>query len=272
MPIPVVGAAAGLDARYHGESPLGDTSCSTLARAVDASLARTVIVERFADGHPDAPTERRLYLLAAAMSPYLQRVLAWDRASRTVVLEAPLGETLAARLASGAMPAADASRLLVELARALATFHALGGVHGAIAADRLLLDDTSGVTLVACGLGPASADARPEDDVAAALDLAATALAGAPARASDLPALLRPHLLLPDSAVEPPSAPRDLLPFAEAVAHRLARCARARAHVASLVEQAWHLDATLRDATLKVIRGRALAHGIPPEHVDEIVR
>jgi serine/threonine-protein kinase len=262
--------------RYHSDAPLGTTSISTLLRAVDAALGRTVVVERFAEGHPDEATERRMYLLAASMNPHLQRVLAYDRNARSVVLEAPVGETVSTRLAAGPFAPRDVARMVRHLARALAPLHARGGAHAALTADRVLLEEGGSTTLVACGLGPAPADLRAAapTDVMCALAVAATALTGAPASAADLPAALAPHVLEGDrDALSAPVATAEHLQrFADALEIALVRAARMRAHVASLVEHAWHLDEASRDAALVAIRARARAHGVPTQKIEEIVR
>jgi serine/threonine-protein kinase len=151
--------------RYRGETPFGETAISTLARAVDGTLGRTVVVERFRELDDD--TARRLVGLAAGTSPFLQRILSFDRAERTAIYEAPVGRPLAGR--THPRP----RRLASELLRALLAVHAAGAAHGAIAPERILLDDETGaITLLVAGLGPAPADATPAGDVRAASALA----------------------------------------------------------------------------------------------------
>src|SRR5262249_3987391 len=120
-------------ARYRGETAIGETPISTLSRAVDSVLGRTVIIERFRER--DERPEKRLLALAAGTSPFLQRVLGFDRRDRVAIYEAPVGVPLAGRL-----PAAP-RRLAAELTRALLAVHAAGGSHGAVAAERVLIDD-----------------------------------------------------------------------------------------------------------------------------------
>ncbi|HKA91621.1 MAG TPA: protein kinase [Haliangiales bacterium] len=156
--------------RYRAETPFGETANSTLSRAVDGTLGRTVVVERFRE--LDEATERRLLGLAAGTSPFLQRVLSFDRAERVAIYEAPVGRPLTGR----AHPVPR--RLASELLRALLPVHAAEAAHGAIAPERILLDDETGaVTLLAAGLGPAP-EASPADDVRAAAALAGIEPAG----------------------------------------------------------------------------------------------
>ncbi len=157
--------------RYRAETPFGETAISTLSRAVDGTLGRTVVVERFRE--LDEATERRLLGLAAGTSPFLQRVLAFDRAERVAIYEAPVGRPLAGRAHPGPR------RLASELLRAVLSVHAAGAAHGAIVPERILLDDETGaVTLLAAGLGPAPADATPADDVRAAAALGGVEVVG----------------------------------------------------------------------------------------------
>src|SRR5215470_12107573 len=185
-------AARPAASRYQAEMPLGDTVVSTLARAVDRLLERSVVIERFAEGQPDAAAAARLHALAAAAGPHLQRVLAWDRAERTVVYEAGVGAPLAVLVPPLGPPLAPRAvvRLLAELGAALAPLHARGQAHGAVGRDRVLIDDDGATTLLCAGLGPV-APASPADDVAACLMLAAAAAGGA------LGAALRPALRRP---------------------------------------------------------------------------
>jgi hypothetical protein len=189
---------AGEDAeepRYRFETPLGATAISQLSRAVDAALGRSVILERFAEGHPDEATERRLYALARGGGPFLQRALSYDRAARAAVFEAPsgtlVGEAFAApgaSAAAGLAPVAaraigprGAARLLKRLARAVAPLHETGCAHGALSASTVLVDEELHPAVLAAGLGPVEGDPRPADDVAALIRLVAGLLGGQPA-------------------------------------------------------------------------------------------
>jgi serine/threonine-protein kinase len=182
LPVPLVAAPAPAapapadEPRYLGETPIGRTAISELLRAVDRLLERTVVLERFAPEQPDAATGERLLALAGAAGPHLQRVLAWDRGTRTVVYEAGVGAPLGLVVPPLGPPLGPAARarLLAELADALAPLHARGRAHGAVGPDRVLVDDDGAVTLLAAGLGPAPVGA-PADDVAACLALAEAA-------------------------------------------------------------------------------------------------
>ncbi len=154
--------------RLSAEVELGRTSISTLARAVDGALERTVVLERFDEGHPDEKTLARLFALAGAASPHLQRVLDWNPTTRTVIFEAPAGDSLATR---PALSSRLACRLLAQIATALAALHDAGAAHGQIDRAHILVDDDGSATLLAAGL-PAAGTATPADDLAAIATLA----------------------------------------------------------------------------------------------------
>lgn len=156
--------------RYQFETPLGATPISQLLRAVDTVLDRSVVIERF-DDTPDATAAlERARILGRAQSPFVQRALGLDRATRTVVYEAPSGASFAD--APPELPAAETVRLLKRLARAAAAIHEVGGVHGAIAPRTIVLDEGAVPTLLAAGLGPVSGTTA-VDDVAAIIGLIA---------------------------------------------------------------------------------------------------
>jgi len=155
--------------RYQFETPLGATAISTLVRAVDTVLDRSVVIERFGEGEDADLAIARLRALARAQSPFVQRALSFDRTARTAVFEAPAG----APAEPTARPPAPAeiARLLKRLARAAAAAHEVGVAYGAIAPSRVVIDDAKIPTLMVAGLGAPSADASPAADVAAVVGL-----------------------------------------------------------------------------------------------------
>lgn len=161
--------------RYQFETPLGRTAISQLARAVDTVLDRTVVIERFDPSDEALRALDRARLLGRAQSPFVQRALSLDRASRTCVFEAPAGASLAD--VQPQLPPAETVRMLKRLARAAAAIHEVGGSHGAISPRTIVLDDGAVPTVMAAGLGPV-AESRPIDDVAAIIAVVAQ-IAGA---------------------------------------------------------------------------------------------
>jgi eukaryotic-like serine/threonine-protein kinase len=156
--------------RYQFETPLGRTAISELARAVDTVLDRSVVIERFDASDEALRALDRARLLGRAQSPFVQRALSLDRATRTAVFEAPAGASLAD--APPHLPPAETVRMLKRLARAAAAIHEVGGSHGAISARTIVLDDGAVPTVMAAGLGPV-AESQPIDDVAAIIALVA---------------------------------------------------------------------------------------------------
>ncbi|HVV81461.1 MAG TPA: protein kinase, partial [Kofleriaceae bacterium] len=161
------------EGRYRFETPLGATSSSRLARAVDAVLDRSIVLERFEAGAEADAALARALRLARASSPFVQRVLGHERATRTVVYEAPAG----GRWNEPGRPPparAEAIRLLKRLARGLAAIHETGGAHGASGPATVVVDEGAVPTVIAAGLPPPS-PATPADDVTAVLGLVGAA-------------------------------------------------------------------------------------------------
>ena len=209
--------------RYQFETPIGKTEHSRLARAVDATLERSVILERYADAGPEK--EQRLYALARGGGPFLQRALAYDRESGVAVFEAPSGIPLSEALAAAAISRRQAARLLKRLARAVAPLHRHGTAHGAIDDSTVLIDDDANPTVLICGLsrGPKERP-RPADDVRAIIGLIAAALEGAPSSDAMVDELVRtmlPNATASDrAAIAPLSAPgtgEELYALADAI-------------------------------------------------------
>jgi hypothetical protein len=146
--------------RYQFETPLGRTPISELARAVDTVLDRSVVIERFDASDEALRALDRARLLGRAQSPFVQRALSLDRATRTAVFEAPAGASLAD--APPQLPPAETVRMLKRLARAAAAIHEVGGSHGAISPRTIVVDDGAVPTVMAAGLGPVT-ESRPID-------------------------------------------------------------------------------------------------------------
>jgi len=163
------------EGRYRFESPLGATGWSRLSRAVDAGLDRSVVIERFDEGEVGDRAIAWMTALARVATPFVQRALAFDRATRTAVFEAPAG----APVIAAAEPATvdDALRLLKRLARACVVIHEQGAVHGGIGSATVVLAEATIPTVMVAGVGPRPGAAA-GDDVAAVLAIAARVLAG----------------------------------------------------------------------------------------------
>jgi len=163
--------------RYQFETPLGATPVSQLARAVDTVLDRSVVIERFLDGDDAMRALDHVRELGRAQSPFVQRALSFDRATRTIIFEAPSGATLGE--APLQLPAADAVRLLKRLARGVASLHRVPVCHGAIGARTVVFDEGAVPTMLCAGLG-AVGEPTPADDVAAIIAIVASIAGGEP--------------------------------------------------------------------------------------------
>ncbi len=165
--------------RYEFETAIGRTEISSLSRAVDSVLNRSVIIERFEPGAVTPEIERRLYALARGGGPFLQRALAYDRQAGVAVFEAPAGTPLSETPAAGAFASnvREAARLLQRLARAVAQLHEQGNAHGSITEGNVLLDESGIPTLLVCGLGVVEEGASPSSDVSAILSLVSNSVA-----------------------------------------------------------------------------------------------
>jgi eukaryotic-like serine/threonine-protein kinase len=210
---------ASSEGRYQFETAIGRTEISTISRAVDRSLNRSVMIERFNQGAHDAATEARLYLFARWTGPFLQRVLSYDRDELIAVYEAPSGAPLTDQLARPSLGRRSAARLLKRLARAVAPLHQAGAGHGSLNASTIVVDEQGHPTVLACGLGAIPANASPGGDVAAIVDLIAQ-LVNAPTRTgAGLIAQLAEHLSAQErAALELLASPRtgeDLYTFAD---------------------------------------------------------
>ena len=174
------GAPRGDEARYQFETPLGGTAISTLVRAVDAVLGRSVVIERFLDDAAADPAIARVRVLARAGSPFIQRALGYDRDRRTAIFEAPSGAPIGDVVRGDAAPL-EAVRLLKRLARAAASLHEIGGAHGAIGPATVVVDEAGIPTVIASGLGVTGVEgtARGDVDMIVAVVASAAGCAGA---------------------------------------------------------------------------------------------
>jgi hypothetical protein len=194
--------AATARARYQFETPLGKTAISSLLRALDTNLDRTVVLERFDEGEVADAALARVKRLGSISSPYLQRALSLDRPTRTAVFEAPAGAPLG-ELRGGELDPLALLRMLKRLARAIASLHELDVAHGSIGPTTVVIDDAAVPTVMAAGLGPPPEIATPALDVAAVIALAAGMFQCAPSLGALAAAIMPAGIaapLLPDPA------------------------------------------------------------------------
>ncbi len=219
--------------RYQFETAIGRTDMSQLSRAVDGTLYRSVIIERYHEGAMDEATERRLYALARGGGPFLQRALAYDRVDGVAVFEAPSGTPIGEAFAAEKPTRRQAARLLKRLARAVAPLHDSHNAHGALNPHTVVIDDDVNPTVLVCGLGRVAGTPGPRDDVRAIVALITTALRlpdgeGDPIRR--LAATLAPDASEAEnaqiSALCDPEGGEELYAFADAVEVAMLRARR----------------------------------------------
>ncbi|MCH6231018.1 protein kinase [Microbacterium sp. CFH 31415] len=135
-----------LDGRYRLEECVGSGSVARVHRAVDEQLGRTVAVKLMREGSDDLCTPERaqneMTVLASLSHPSLVKL--YDGRVRSdgpsyLVMEFVDGETLAATLGRGPLPAARVRHLAIELSSALHVVHGAGVVHRDLKPSNILL-------------------------------------------------------------------------------------------------------------------------------------
>ncbi len=204
--------------RYAFETPLGSTETSVLSRAIDTTLNRSVIIERYSEPLSD-DAERRLYALARGGGPFLQRALAYERedGKPVAIFEAPAGSPIGER--DQPLSTRLATRLLQRLARAVAPLHASDRAHGSLSGASILLDDRGHPTVLVCGLQSPDALPTSKDDVRCIMRVVIAAVATPEAGPEDeIEAVLEAVLEAEDAANAPEEQGTEDSPAMEAPA------------------------------------------------------
>src|SRR5262245_12852623 len=143
---------------YLIEAPVGAGGMGEVYRARDTRLDRTVAVKVLPTsiaGDPDlrARFDREARAIAQLSHPHICTLhdVGHEGAIDYLVLEYLEGETLAARLARGALPLHEARNLAVQIADALAGAHRQGIVHRDLKPANVMLT-RSGAKLLDFGL------------------------------------------------------------------------------------------------------------------------
>ena len=176
----VAAPAARVADRYRLEDRISDNGQSTLWRAFDDLLERAVTVRTFRPGF-----SRAVEVVAAARAACrvpdhrLARVFDAhvDAGGAYIVTEWPDGESLEDLLAVGQLDVRWATRIMAEVASALATAHAAGLAHLRLTPRSVLWSPDVGVKIMGLGVDAALADAALAEGVLADLALADPALA-----------------------------------------------------------------------------------------------
>ncbi len=157
---------------YQIQTLLGAGGMGEVYRARDTKLGRDVafkILPRAFTADPDrlARFEREARVLASLNHPHIGAIYGVEESDgvRALVLELVEGETLADRLAKGAVPLDQALRIAIQIASALDTAHRAGIVHRDLKPGNIMLTRSGGASappmakLLDFGLAKASAPA-----------------------------------------------------------------------------------------------------------------
>ena len=138
---------------------MGEVYCAT-----DAKLGREVAIKVLpADvaSNPErlARFTREAQILASLNHPYIAAIYGIEDSTdiRALVLELVDGETLARRLSRAPLPVADALRLAIQIAEALAAAHARGIVHRDLKPANVMITSAGIVKVLDFGLAKLSA-------------------------------------------------------------------------------------------------------------------
>ena len=158
--------------RFEVVSVLGAGGMGEVFRARDSRLQRDVAIKVVSatfsqDPERAARFEREAQLLAALNHPNIASVYGLEQAAEShfLVMELVEGDTLAGRLAGGALPVAEAIRVAGQIADALQAAHEKGIIHRDLKPANVALTAEGEVKVLDFGLAKALDD-RPAVDTA----------------------------------------------------------------------------------------------------------
>jgi hypothetical protein len=151
-------------AHFRLDSVLGRGGMGVVWKAFDTTLGRDVALKFLpdalaGDAERSARFEREARVLASLNHPGIAAIYGFERAGdeRFLVMELAEGETLASRLARGALPAAEAARIAHAIATALEAAHERGIVHRDLKPQNVQIDAEGAIKLLDFGLARAFA-------------------------------------------------------------------------------------------------------------------
>ncbi len=139
---------------YRIEAQIGAGGMGEVFRAVDTRLERKVAIKVCA-GHFDERFEREARILSQLNHPNICTL--FDVGPNFLVMELLEGETLASRIARGALPLDEAARVGAAIAEALAEAHRAGIVHRDLKPQNLMLT-RHGVKVLDFGIAKLATD------------------------------------------------------------------------------------------------------------------
>jgi hypothetical protein len=155
-----------LGGRYRLEDRLAEAAGWSAWRAIDEILARPVSVITFAAGFPrlaQAVTAARAAsrLTDTRLTQVFDVEDSWDHGY--IVLEWPVGDTLADLLSEGSIEPHSAARIIAEAAAALAGAHAAGLAHLCLRPDAVRWTAGGGVKVTGLGIDAALSGVTADD-------------------------------------------------------------------------------------------------------------
>ena len=166
---------------YEIVSPLGHGGMGEVYRARDPRLNREVAIKSLPDlfsMDPERVTrfEREAQMLAALSHPNIAAIYGVEEhgGQRHLVLELVPGETLADRIATGAIPVREALTIASQIAQALEAAHEKGIIHRDLKPGNVMLTPDGNVKVLDFGLAKALAPDGAGSSVSGRLDLSPT--------------------------------------------------------------------------------------------------
>jgi serine/threonine protein kinase len=159
-PTPDPAGTARLHGRYLLQEMIGRGGMATVYRATDSVLDRPVAVKLLHPGISNEPQFVEQFLnmerhIARLFHPHLVTIFDAGKADEGcfVVMEYVAGGSLRNLLADGrALPVADVTRIVSQIADALQLLHSERIIHGDIKPDNILLDEDGNAKLVDFGI------------------------------------------------------------------------------------------------------------------------
>jgi len=157
---------------YEILAPIGAGGMGEVYRARDTKLGREVAIkvlpEEFTQ-HPQklARFEREARLLAALNHPKIATLYGVEDIDNQplLIMELVEGETLADRIARGAIPVEEALEISIQIAEALEAAHEKGVIHRDLKPANIKVDPEGNVKVLDFGLAKAFADEVPESEL-----------------------------------------------------------------------------------------------------------
>jgi serine/threonine protein kinase/Flp pilus assembly protein TadD len=168
-------------AHYRITGKLGEGGMGQVYRAVDTKLNREVAIKVIpADFVQDAERmarfAREAQVLASLNHPNIAAIYSLE--DRALVMELVPGQTLAHRLAGGALPVEEALRICSQIAEALGAAHKKGIIHRDIKPENIKVTPEGRVKVLDFGLAKIALEQQPEGRDTEATTLTAMTQAG----------------------------------------------------------------------------------------------